>query len=149
MNTRTVDNSLCGLIASALERGVRICIGYGLGVERGPEMERNRRNARNVMARLRSVARNADELLEIKNVEKSAMPTHEKVLICDREWAVTTSFNWLSYRGDLDSAFRRETGVLIRAAKGVAELVQRTLEVLPSADRDIGGPPEKGSNPGS
>ena len=37
--------------------------------------------------------------------------THEKVLICDDKFMVTTSFNWLSFKGDPKRGFRQETGI--------------------------------------
>lgn len=35
--------------------------------------------------------------------------THSKILICDGKWAITCSFNWLSYDG---SDERQETSML-------------------------------------
>jgi hypothetical protein len=38
--------------------------------------------------------------------------THAKVLIWDDKW-VTTSFNWLSFKGDPRRTFRQQEGVLV------------------------------------
>lgn len=40
--------------------------------------------------------------------------THSKILICDSDFAIVTSFNWLSFRGDPSRTIRDERGVLIR-----------------------------------
>ena len=37
--------------------------------------------------------------------------THAKVLVCDRSFAIVTSFNWLSFRGDPRRSFRDERGM--------------------------------------
>jgi hypothetical protein len=38
--------------------------------------------------------------------------THAKILIFDEIW-VSTSFNWLSFRGDSDRTYRMEEGTLV------------------------------------
>ena len=35
--------------------------------------------------------------------------THEKLIICDDQFCAWGSFNWLSYRGEHDADYRRET----------------------------------------
>jgi phosphatidylserine/phosphatidylglycerophosphate/cardiolipin synthase-like enzyme len=52
--------------------------------------------------------------------------THEKVLIKDSEYVITTSFNWLSFRGDPKRTLRYERGVYI----AIPELVDEQFEVL-------------------
>ena len=37
--------------------------------------------------------------------------THEKFIICDDVFCAWGSFNWLSYRGERDSGYRREASV--------------------------------------
>jgi len=37
--------------------------------------------------------------------------THEKFIICDNRFCVFGSFNWLSYRGERDRGYRRETSL--------------------------------------
>jgi hypothetical protein len=45
--------------------------------------------------------------------------THAKVLIWDDTW-VSSSFNWLSFRGDPSKTFRQEEGILVRIPEKVA-----------------------------
>lgn len=47
--------------------------------------------------------------------------THAKVLIKDDEFAVVTSFNWLSFKGDPKLAFGDEQGVLLSRRELVEE----------------------------
>lgn len=115
----------------ALARGVRLHIGYGIGQnDTGPDAERKRRNARRVINKIEQHTRDAPkDLLAIVNVRE----THEKILICDTAFGVTSSFNWLSYRGDIDDGYRRETGVLLRDRESVQLLIQRATEAFTAA----------------
>jgi hypothetical protein len=123
MNLRTVDGPLRDLIGRATARGVRVCIGYGFGSDRqGAESDRNRTNARAVIDNLqRAVGQVHRELLIFHDFKN----THEKILVCDRKYAVVTSFNWLSYRGDIDEEFRRETGQLVRSQRAIERVLAR------------------------
>ena len=133
MNTRTVDEPLAQLFAQAVRRGVRIRIGYGFGFDRnGPEGERNRASANAVRAKL---TRTVDKALVDKLKMVNLGDTHEKLLICDRQFAVTTSFNWLSYRGDLDEGYRRETGALVRSLDAVDKIARRALEAFAAVEQ--------------
>jgi phosphatidylserine/phosphatidylglycerophosphate/cardiolipin synthase-like enzyme len=48
--------------------------------------------------------------------------THAKILISDAKFAVTTSFNWLSFKGDRDRTFRDERGTLVSDPQKIDEL---------------------------
>ncbi len=128
MNRHTVDHALCTLIRQALTRGVKVRIGYGYMHERtAGEAERSQRLANEVIHRLREYQRNLrPELLEIVNVRG----THEKVLICDDQFGVATSFNWLSYRGEVDDQYRRETGLVVQSPEAVSRLAEQAREVF-------------------
>ncbi|CAL9592246.1 hypothetical protein SUDANB105_05247 [Streptomyces sp. enrichment culture] len=52
--------------------------------------------------------------------------THAKVLLFDDVW-ITTSFNWLSFRGDRDRTYRSEEGTLVRSRRTADEQHQRYL----------------------
>ena len=56
--------------------------------------------------------------------------THEKVVICDRKYAIVTSFNWLSFNPKPGKAIRRETGMRITDSVAVQGLRQRLMEVM-------------------
>jgi len=104
---RAFDDEICRALASAIGRGVTVRIAWGLGAHRrrGPDGHRNRAKGNRALARLRElVPGGRQRQLVVKLAE-----THEKFIICDREFCAWGSFNWLSYRGDLDSGYRRET----------------------------------------
>lgn len=123
MNDRTVHGPLCNLVGQATARGVRVCIGYGFGSDRpGAENDRQRMNAKRVIDKLQRAVGGAHwKQLVIRDFKN----THEKILVCDREYAVVTSFNWLSYRGDVDEEFRRETGYLVRGQRAADKVLAR------------------------
>ncbi len=130
MNRRACNDSFCQLVARALERGVRIRIGYGMGRERDTaEAERNLFHVRAVQNALRRYIPEASKhLLEIKETSG----THQKILICDRTFAVTGSFNWLSYVGERDEGYRNELGTLFRRVNEIADLTSIAQGVLSS-----------------
>jgi phosphatidylserine/phosphatidylglycerophosphate/cardiolipin synthase-like enzyme len=107
-----VDDEFLALLRSALERGVQVLIGYGLGdVDRMPE-----RDIR-ALDRLRSLEP------EFANLTLSELgDTHAKVLVVDERFVVVTSFNWLSFRGDPDKPFRDERGLLVTDSAIVEQL---------------------------
>jgi hypothetical protein len=52
--------------------------------------------------------------------------THAKVLVSDRKYAIVTSFNWLSFRGDPNRTFRDEQGTMVR----IPELIDQKFDYL-------------------
>lgn len=130
MNRRACNDYLCRLIGQAIARGVRIRIGYGMGKERdAAEADRNRSNVQQVRQALyRHIPKDRANLLEMKDTAG----VHEKILVCDRRFAITSSFNWLSYLGQQDEEYRRETGTLVRHINQVADLAKIALQALSS-----------------
>ena len=100
------DDEICRTLAAAISRGARVRIAWGLGVrKRGPEATRNREKGNTALEKLkRLIPGNLAENLTVKLTD-----THEKFIICDDQFCAWGSFNWLSYRGMRDSAYRRET----------------------------------------
>ena len=130
MNLRTCNDELCRLIGDAIKRGVRVRIGYGIGKERDiHEAARNQNNVNAVRRALdRHIPASRVNLLEMRKTNG----THQKILVCDRTFAVTGSFNWLSYAGGQDEGYRNETGTLHRHIDQVNELVNIALRVMSS-----------------
>ena len=106
INTRAFDEELCNLLVDAIERGVFVRIAWGLGAGgRSREAYRNRRKGNEALELLKKrVPREQQTSLVIKLAE-----THEKFIICDERFCSWGSFNWLSYRGERDDGYRRET----------------------------------------
>ena len=130
MNTRTVDDDICRLIGKALRRGVTIRIGYGIESEH----KRPKKKMEDIFQVTEKIKQHssAEERHRLKIVDIGG--THEKILICDRTFSVTTSFNWLSYRGERDSGFRREMGNLLRHPAHVELVAQKALDAFREAE---------------
>ncbi|MYE10598.1 MAG: hypothetical protein F4X99_02835 [Gammaproteobacteria bacterium] len=103
VNSRTLDEELCGALIGAISRGVTVRIAWGFGT-RG-ERDRNRVKGDEALAHLMHKIPKAQRCrLIVRRIE-----THEKFMICDDRFCVWGSFNWLSYRGQRDEGYRRET----------------------------------------
>jgi hypothetical protein len=88
-------------LQSAAKRGVQIHIGYGIDSEaKDCDLD--------AIEKLEKLAK------DFKNVHVACLgSTHAKILIWDNN-EITTSFNWLSFRGDKDRTYRQELGVFLR-----------------------------------
>ena len=109
MNPRAFDSEVCRTLADAVARGVTVRIAWGLGAKgrRGASAPRNRVQGENALAGLvRLIPHGHRQRLVSKLTE-----THEKFIICDDQFCAWGSFNWLSYRGERDSGYRRETSL--------------------------------------
>ncbi|MFA9372984.1 MAG: phospholipase D-like domain-containing protein, partial [Poseidonibacter sp.] len=49
---------------------------------------------------------------------------HSKIIICDRDWMVTTSFNWTSFKGDENREERKERGSFINDRSEVLKIIE-------------------------
>lgn len=98
-----VNTAFIAALERALRRGVKVDIVHGIGPDdRGSDSSALRRLS-NLQGRYQEKLR----LIRHPN-------THAKVLIFDDVW-VSTSFNWLSFRGDADRTYRMEEGTLVRS----------------------------------
>ena len=130
MNRRACNDELCTLIGSAIGRGVRIRIGYGFGKARNvAEDERNHFNVSQVKSALRHhIPPSHENLLEMNETSG----THQKILVCDRTFAISSGFNWLSYAGQQDEGYRNETGTVFHHLDQVNELAHIALQTWSS-----------------
>jgi PLD-like domain len=99
-----VDAAFVLKVEQAVQRGVDVFIGYGLDGEQHREFERDRQA-------LHELERLAAQYSHMHLVRFG--DTHAKVLVCDRSFAIVTSFNWLSFRGDPRRSFRDERGIYV------------------------------------
>ena len=124
INSRALDDELCRALAEAVRRGVTVRIAWGMGTV-GREAQRNKIKGDEALEGLeRKIARRDRRRLIVKRTE-----THEKFVICDDKFCVCGSFNWLSYRGQLDDAYRRETSLYLERREYV-ELLKANAAVL-------------------
>jgi len=108
-----VDRQFLQTLTVRLRQGVNIYIGYGLGLE---EKE------------IRAVKQLESLSTDFSNFHFVRLgDTHAKILIKDEEWFVTTSFNWLSFRGDPKRTFREEWGTRVSVPDAVADYARKIL----------------------
>lgn len=81
--------------------GVEVTIAHGIGDDDSGSDESALRRLSNLAGRYRNFT-----FIRVKN-------THAKILIFDESW-ISTSFNWLSFRGDSDRTYRMEEGTLVK-----------------------------------
>lgn len=133
LNRRTCDDALCNLFANAVSRNVAVRIGFGITERVGDlDLGRHHANAQKVIRAMKTaVSRAASaEQASLLDIQRTS-DTHEKILVCDRSFAVIGSFNWLSYRGEMDCGYRREASVILRDPASVAELARIALREWP------------------
>lgn len=99
ISNNVVDKKLIELMESALKRGVKIKILYGIGND-------DRSKKTDIMAeQLIQCFSKYDKLFTMKKTN-----THYKLLICDDKFAISGSYNLLSFRGDYDYNDNRSEG---------------------------------------
>lgn len=103
ITTEVVSRWFLDRLEEAMKRGARVYIGYGLD-ERGDSEPRPKQER--ALRMLEQLAHRAGRRLTLARLGD----THAKVLICDREFSINTSFNWLSFSGDPSRPFRDERG---------------------------------------
>lgn len=121
LNNEAVDNELQIAIGEALNRGVNILIGYGLG-------EPNRREE-HIVRKLKELRKGKTGKLCLYRMRD----IHSKVLICDDSFMVLTSFNWLSFAGDRNRGSRVEDGILTRDKSVIESKKNEWLDRLKNA----------------
>ena len=112
-----VDKKFVQDFEKMLKRGVQAYIGYGIAKEE----DRNRYHS-DIQAeqKLKNLSEKYDNFSFVRFGD-----THAKIIIMDRKFAVQSSFNWLSFRGDPNKTFRDEAGVCITIPEYIEELFDR------------------------
>lgn len=100
-----------------LRAGVTVTIAHGYGDDDSGSDEY-------ALNRLKNLSSRYDKFtfVRVKN-------THAKILIFDDIW-VSTSFNWLSFRGDSERTYRMEEGTLVSISMRVEKEYTRYLELI-------------------
>lgn len=110
---QVVNRSFIDKLRILLQRNVRIYIGYGIGEREGdkPQIDKWCK----------------DQLEQLANIYRKNFyfkyigKTHAKILLYDKKLLITTSFNWLSFKGDRNYDFRDERGTLIKIPENIDE----------------------------
>ena len=144
ITSAVVDYGFISSMEALLRRGVEVFIGYGLddgdegkGKDAGKSRVAITRDAERELRALESKYRNF-KLVYVGN-------THRKTLVSDDVFAVVTSFNWLSFKGDPKKPPRDEYGVVIRKPEYVAEEFSKGMNLL--KDGYLGRPAGSGKIP--
>ncbi|MCT9810929.1 hypothetical protein N0K08_09805 [Acidovorax sp. Be4] len=113
---QVVDQPFLLDLEAALQRGVAVHIGYGID-----EGDARRPGAPGLAGQNKpAITPQAKQALDALAKRFSNFNfvyignTHRKLLVCDDDFSVTTSFNWLSFRGDSKGKPRDEYGQLVR-----------------------------------
>ncbi|MBI2745413.1 MAG: hypothetical protein HYX45_07490 [Burkholderiales bacterium] len=125
---QVVDWGFVASLEALLRQGVQVDIGYGIddGVNDG------RKDPTAKIAITKEAERDLRELeRKYKNFRLTLVGnTHRKQLICDDEFAVTTSFNWLSFKGSPRGNPRDEFGVVVRKKPYVEKAFEEAKRLL-------------------
>lgn len=126
LTTAAVDGELESWFRQSLDtnRELRIVIGYGIEPESG-KADWKARDQRAALARLNQIGKQYRGRLRAEEIGF----THEKVVICDRRYAIITSFNWLSFKPQPSKGVRREIGTRVDD-KGAVEDLRSSLTAI-------------------
>lgn len=112
-----VNTEFVAALERRLRAGVEVHIGHGYGPDDSGSDDFALRKLTNLAARYDKL-----RVVRLKN-------THAKILIFDDMW-ITTSFNWLSFRGDPNRTYRMEEGTLVQIQSEVEKAFERYIGVL-------------------
>jgi hypothetical protein len=115
-----VDAAFLAQLRQLLDRGVAVHIGFGLGDDPGKPGRA-----------IEQLGKLADTRANFSFVRLG--DTHAKILIKDSDWLVTTSFNWLSFKGDPKRTFREEWGTKVAIPLQVEQASEKLLKRLNAA----------------
>jgi hypothetical protein len=112
-----VNTDFIAAIERRLRAGVEVHIGHGYGPDDSGSDEFALRKLTNLAARYDKL-----RVVRLQN-------THAKILIFDDQW-ITTSFNWLSFKGDPNRTYRMEEGTLVQIPSEVNKAFDRYVAAL-------------------
>jgi hypothetical protein len=122
VRSAVVTTDFIAKLEKRLRAKVEVTIAYGIGNDDSGSDEGALRRLRNLAGRYENFT-----------FERLAN-THAKILIFDDHW-VSTSFNWLSFRGDPNRTYRMEEGTLVIIPHEVDEQYSRYRELIATQRR--------------
>jgi phosphatidylserine/phosphatidylglycerophosphate/cardiolipin synthase-like enzyme len=126
LSTDAVDHGFLRRLEDALKRGVRVWIGYGMGKRDARQLQRDvSANWSLAESELDSLRKKYDRQFELRDFGD----THEKILLCDKKYVVSGSYNWLSFKANLRSKKRRQEDALMVT---VPEVVEKYFDEITS-----------------
>jgi hypothetical protein len=112
-----VNTDFLAALERRLRAGVEVHIGHGYGPDDSGSDDYALRKVSNLAARYDKL-----RIVRLRN-------THAKILIFDDQW-ITTSFNWLSFKGDPNRTYRMEEGTLVQIKNEVDKAFARYVDIL-------------------
>lgn len=112
-----VNTDFVAAVERRLRAGVEVHIGHGYGPDDSGSDDFALRKLTNLAARYDKL-----RVVRLQN-------THAKILIFDDLW-ITTSFNWLSFKGDPNRTYRMEEGTLVQIQNEVDKAFERYVGIL-------------------
>lgn len=105
-------------IQSALEKGVKITIKYGMQKRSQKDKQEIDKGALAYLNELKA---------KYPNFSLKHDYDHSKILICDDEFMIVGSFNWLSFRGEIkgDEALRGETSTINKNKESIKKQISK------------------------
>lgn len=127
---QVVDQNFIGSLEALLRNGVDVYIGYGLSEDDGKVKANDQARSKPPISK-----RAKSDLESLRGRFKNFRfrfvgNTHRKFLVCDSKFAVSTSFNWLSFLGDPKARARDESGLLIAKPEYIEEMFRDALDLL-------------------
>lgn len=129
LRTAAVDHELLGWLQTSLDRNKELRIIVGYGIERDGAAKREDpavRDQQQALRRLHEMGDRARGRLRVVEVGN----THEKIVVCDDQYVILTSFNFLSFNPKPGKGLRREMGYRIADPKIVADVRARISVAL-------------------
>ncbi|GAA2215689.1 hypothetical protein GCM10009850_111570 [Nonomuraea monospora] len=116
LRREVITTDFLGKLEGRLRRSVSVHIAHGYQDDPAPS---------DVVSRLNNLTRRYPKLFTFTRITN----THAKILIYDDVW-ITTSFNWLSFRGDPNRTYRMEEGTLVRDQTLVTTQYERLVQQI-------------------
>ncbi|MGH7298702.1 MAG: phospholipase D-like domain-containing protein, partial [Polyangiaceae bacterium] len=130
LRTAAVDHELLGWLRTSLDRNKELRITVGYGIERDAAAAQRKdpavRDQEEALRRLREMGDRAHGRVRVVEVGN----THEKLVICDDQYVILTSFNFLSFNPRPGKGLRREMGYRITDTAIVADVCAKVRKAL-------------------
>ena len=124
-----IDFPFIASLEALLRAGVEVHIGYGIEKADGNGKRNAAKQKPDISPRAEADLRKLSERYENFHFVYVGN-THRKSLVCDDQFAIVTSFNWLSYKGDSRGSPRDERGIVLRKKQHVEMLAAEELDLL-------------------
>jgi len=128
-----IDRPFLASLEVLLRRGVNVHIGYGISDADGPKKSVANDKADITPGAERELRSLAGKYANFHFIYVGN--THRKSLVCDQEFAIVTSFNWLSYKGDSKGKPRDERGHVYRKKQHVDMVASEDFALLSKGTR--------------